>query len=231
MICLISVRGITPNHRKCLRDLKTEATTCTDLAVVGHARTEIEAAKFEKAEFDLVSQKLKSDIQAVLIFRSKQESHESLIYHAKMDHQRKRRMHGKESTAKLFAGPLAMFSFVTSVDTMLANLCALKREHRLQQPLLVLVVVNWAAPSIVREEQMAQQMQGLHSILSHEDLDAMGLILMPVWERSKGSMHKSESLLLKNLSDRDVNTDDKASLSFEDDVVRLSCFANCFLDT
>eukprot|EP00435_Cladocopium_sp_Y103_P036908 s3790_g9.t1 len=201
---------------KCLRDLKTEATTCTDLAVVGHARTEIEAAKFEKAEFDLVSQKLKSDIQAVLIFRSKQESHESLIYHAKMDHQRKRRMHGKESTATLFAGPQAMFSFVTSVETMLANLCALKREHRLQQPLLVLVVVNWAAPSIVREEQMAQQMQALHSILSHEDLDAMGLILMPVWERSKGSMHKSESLLLENLSDRDVNTDDKASLSFED---------------
>ena len=193
--------NIKSNHRKCLRDLQKEATTCTDLAVMGHARTEIEAAKFEKAEFELVSQKLKSDIRAVLIFRSKQESHRSLIYHAKMNQQRKRRLH--ESAATLFPGPCAMFSFVTSVETMLAS-----AETRIPFAAATPGIGSSELGSTIhRTKEPADPSPAF--LPEPNDFDAMGVILMPVWERSKGSMHKSESLLLKNLSERDVNTDDK----------------------
>ena len=190
--------------------------TCTDLAVVGHARTELEAAKFEQMEWELVQQKVKSDIQAVQVYRSKLECHESLVYHAKLEHQRRRRVHARESIGTMFKGTAPQFQFCENVDKVLSAVSQLRREYRLQQPVLVLVVVNWASPSIVRDEHLALQLQALQQLVNLDDADSMGLVLMPVWERAKGSLYKSENLLLKSLSEKDTNTDEKASLSFED---------------
>ena len=44
----------------------------------------------------------------------------------------------------------------------------------------------------------------------------MGVLMMPVWERVRGNLFKTENSLLKALWDKDVNTDEKASISFED---------------
>ena len=173
-------------------------------------------------EWELVHQKIKGDIQAVSVFRSKLACHESLLYHARVEHLRKRRISAKEATATLFTGPASQFKFVSAVEDVVATLGQLSREYRLSQPLLVLLIVNWAAPSVVREEQMSMQLQAMTNLFAADSVDTMGIILMPIWERAKGSLYKTENLLLKSLSEKDINTDEKASLSFEDKCYFLS---------
>lgn len=60
------------------------------------------------------------------------------------------------------------------------------------------------------------QLQTMTNLFAADSVDPMGIILMPIWERAKGSLYKTENLLLKSLSEKDINTDEKASLSFED---------------
>ena len=201
--------------RKALRELHQQKVTCTDLALVGQARTEIEASKFEEMEWKLFKEKMKSDIQAMVVFRSKLECHETLLYHAKLDHTRKRRLQGRDAVEELFKGAVPKFSFIAGYDQMLNCLLQLQREYRVES-LPVRVVVNWASPSTVRDEQVALQMQVLQCVLGQEGFEPMGLVVMPVWERAKGSLYKAESLLLKSLSEKELNLDEKASLSFQE---------------
>ena len=56
------------------------------MALVGQARTEIEASKFEEMEWALFEEKFKSDVQAVLMYRSKVHCHEVVLRHAKVQH-------------------------------------------------------------------------------------------------------------------------------------------------
>ena len=215
IFCSLCYIHTLPPLRKALRELHQKKVACTDLALVGQTRTEIEAGKFEEMEWNLFKEKMKSDIQAMVVFRSKLECHETLLYHAKLDHTRKRRLQGRDAVEELFKGAVPKFSFIASHDQMLNCLLQLKREYRVDS-LLVLVVVNWASPSTVRDEQMSLQMQILQCALGQEDFEPMGLVVMPVWERAKGSLYKAESLLLKSLSEKDMNLDEKASLSFQE---------------
>ena len=201
--------------RKCLRELNQKKVTCTDLALVGQAKTEIEAGKFEAMEFELLKEKLKNDIAATKMYRSKLDCHETLLYHAKVEHTRKRRLQALDAVEELFKGAVAKFSFDSTIEHVLNGLLQLKKEYRVDR-LPVLLVVNWASPSTARDEQMELQAQVLQQILSQEEFEPMGLVVMPVWERAKGSLYKSETLLLKSLSEKDINMDEKASLSFED---------------
>lgn len=78
------------------------------------------------------------------------------------------------------------------------------------------MVANWCAPSTIRESQLALQIEALQALSQLGDVDSMAMILMPVWERTKGQIYKSENTLLTKLAERQVNVDDRASLSFED---------------
>ena len=130
---------------------------------------------------------------------------------------------------EVFKGVVPKFCFSTAWDALLNSLMHLKKEYRLDR-LMVLAVVNWSSPSIVRGDQMQLQIHALQQLLSNDEFDAMGLVVMPVWERAKGSLYKIEALLLKTLSAKGLTLDEKASLSFEERVrlffsfpVPLSC--------
>lgn len=175
-------------------------------------------------EFQLLREKLKNDIAATQMYRSKLECHETLLYHAKVEHTRKRRLQALDAVEELFKGAVAKFSFTSTVEHALNGLLQLKKEYRVDR-LPILLMVNWASPSTIRDEQMQLQVQVLQQILGQEDFEPMGLVVMPVWERAKGSLYKSETLLLKSLSEKEINMDEKASLSFED----VLSFKNLFL--
>ena len=214
--------------RKCLRELAQAKNTCTDLMVCGERQTEIHASRFEEMEWKLVQEKVRADIKATTVYRSKLKCHETLMYHARLEHTRRRRVHARETAATLFSGAVAKFQYVSNGDAALAAVMQLHKEHRLKKPPLVLVVVNWASPSQVRDEQLALQLQSLQMLINNDDLDTMGIAIMPVWERTKGILFKTENTLLKALCEKDVNTDEKASLSFEDSnpvVMCLTCHA------
>ena len=182
----------------------------------GEKQTEISASKFEEMEWKLVQEKVRSDIKATNVYRSKLKCHETLVYHARLEHTRRRRLHAREAASTLFSGPVAKFQYLNHGDAALAVVTQLSKEHRLNKPPLVLLVVNWASPSQVREEQLALQVQTLQMMINRDDLDCMGVLMMPVWERVRGNLFKTENSLLKALWDKDVNTDEKASISFED---------------
>ena len=175
-------------------------------------------------EFQLLREKLKNDIAATQMYRSKLECHETLLYHAKVEHTRKRRLQALDAVEELFKGAVPKFSFTSTVEHALNGLLQLKKEYRVDR-LPILLMVNWASPSTIRDEQMQLQVQVLQQILGQEDFEPMGLVVMPVWERAKGSLYKSETLLLKSLSEKEINMDEKASLSCED----VLSFKNLFL--
>lgn len=202
--------------RKCLRELAQQKNSCTDLALVGQKKTEIEAAKFEEMEWKLVQDKVRSDVAALQVYRSKLQCHEALVYHARLEHKRRRRLQARDAVASLFTGPVAQFLYMDSVDGAVSQVLRFQKEHRLSQQPLVLMVVNWAAPSQVRDEHLALQMSALQAMINNDFMDVMGVLIMPVWERAKGNLFKSENLLLKSLCERDICTDEKASLSFQD---------------
>ena len=53
-------------------------------------------------EFQLLREKLKNDIAATQMYRSKLECHETLLYHAKVEHTRKRRLQALDAVEELF---------------------------------------------------------------------------------------------------------------------------------
>ena len=78
------------------------------------------------------------------------------------------------------------------------------------------MVANWCAPSTIRDSQLALQIEALQTLSQLSNVDSMAMILMAVWERTKGQIFKSENILLTKLAERQVNADDRASLSFEE---------------
>ena len=212
------IDGCAFEFRKVLREAHNERNRCTDLVLHGNSKTEIEAAKFLKVEFDLTLEKLRADVLSIQVYRSKLACHESLVYHAKVDHTRKRRLQARTAIESLFSGPLPIFFFGSEVDGLLQHLLAVRQEHRLAETdqLLVAAFVNWTSPSAIREQHLALQLQVLHRMMSTANIDCVGVILCPCWERTRGQLFKTESMLLEKLADMDINTDEKATLSFED---------------
>eukprot|EP00435_Cladocopium_sp_Y103_P039792 s76_g10.t1 len=164
--------------------------------VCGEQQTEIHASKFEEMEWKLVQEKVRADIKATTVYRSKLKCHETLMYHARLEHTRRRRVHAREAAATLFSGAVAKYQYVSNGDAALAA---------------------------VRDEQLALQLQSLQMLINNDDLDTMGIVIMPVWGRTKGILFKTENTLLKALCEKDVNTDEKASLSFEDSSPIVLC--------
>lgn len=204
---------------KCFHEVMKHKVTCTDMVVSGSAKTELEASKFEEMEFNLMCQKLEADMQAVQIYRSKSECHESRLYHFRQEHLRKRRCQAREAVATLWTGgPSRPMAFVNSLHEFLAYITDARKEHLIptDTALPVVMVANWCAPSTIRESQLALQIEALQALSQLGDVDSMALILMPVWERTKGQIYKSENILLTKLAERQVNVDDRASLSFEE---------------
>ena len=89
--------------------------------VCGQKKHEVEAAKFEALEWSLVQEKVKADILAVQVYRSKLTCHDSLIYHAQIEHVRKRRVQAREAVETLFAGVGAMFSYKENLADVMAS--------------------------------------------------------------------------------------------------------------
>ena len=56
----------------------------------------------------------------------------------------------------------------------------------------VLILCNWASPSLVRDQHLAEQVATLHAILNNDAFDAMAIIVTPIWERAKGNLYKAE---------------------------------------
>ena len=113
---------------KCFHEVMKHKVTCTDMVVSGSATTELEASKFEEMEFNLTCQKLEADMQAVQIYRSKSECHESRLYHFRQEHLRKRRCQAREAVATLWTGPSRSMAFVSSLHEFLAYITDVRRE-------------------------------------------------------------------------------------------------------
>ena len=163
-------------------------------------------------------------MQAVQIYRSKSECHESRLYHFRQDHLRKRRCQTREAVATLWTGAGKKMTFVTSLQELLDYITEVRREHLIpaENDLPVIMVANWCAPSTIRDSQLALQIEALQTLSQLSNVDSMAMILMPAWERTKGQIFKSENILLTKLAERQVNADDRASLSLRSAVDFLS---------
>ena len=98
-------------------------------------------------------------------------------------------------------------NFVTSLQQLLDYITEVRREHLIpaENDLPVIMVANWCAPSTIRDSQLALQIEVLQTLSQLSNVDSMAMILMPVWERTKGQIFKSENILLTKLAERQVN--------------------------
>ena len=208
-----------------LRKSHADVVKSSDLQVTGRAVTQVEAGRLDEMEFNLFKEKLEFDVAQVKVWRSKLACHESMVYHAKMDQKRKRRVDARQAAESLTEGRAPAFSFVdagaATPAEMLENfsrLCSeIRREHHVppQTDLLALVYVNHCAPSQHSMEESATQKALLPNILGKDGIDGLGVLCMPVWERKKGMLFQAENLILKDLANMNLNSDEKASISFE----------------
>ena len=79
----------------------------------------------------------------------------------------------------------------------------------------LLAILNWAAPSIISVGSLAVQEAFLNSTLNAVGFDGLGLVFSPVWERKKGLLYKTESLLFGNIANANVTCDEKSVLYFQ----------------
>lgn len=89
-------------------------------------------------------------------------------------------------------------------DTAVSQVLPLQKEYRLSERPLVLIVVSWAAPCQARDDVLTLQIKALQSMINNNQMDAMAVLIMPVWERAKGNLFKSENLFLKALCEKDI---------------------------
>ena len=209
-----------------------EFTKSSDLKVAGQAVTEIEASRFESTEYNLFVEKMKHDVSVVKIWKTKVACHESLMYHTKLEHTRKRRNHARTTVQnELFEGNAPILSFIdcseptkpAQVNVKIAELLAQIRAAHEVRSLVVMVYVNWCSPSLVAANHLATQQLLLASLLPMEDAQSMGLLHMPVWDRNRGLLYKVEHQILQALANSHINSDERASLSFEDSLLSVYC--------
>jgi hypothetical protein len=74
-----------------------------------------------------------------------------------------------------------------------------------------MAVLSWAAPSTTIAASVGVQETLLTSSLNTVGFDGLGLVFPPVWKRDKGIMYTTESLLLNNIANSNVNCDEKAT--------------------
>ena len=198
------------------------------IAMVTGKTTSVDATTLEDSEFALFEQRMKYDLAAMEVYFAKRASHESLLYHQKLQRRIQRHQQASEAVDTLFNGPAPQFSFI-DVDALGSGNKSQKCLHLLseietairaregvppQQPLYGLVVINWAAPSCTPGKYIMLQEAMLGGLVNSVNLDAMGVVFTPVWERKKGLLYKTENMFLDKIANSGVNCDDRAVLSF-----------------
>ena len=193
--------------------------------VVGKTTSLIDATKLEESEFNLFKQKMEYDFGLMDIYLAKKATHQSLVYHHKLEHLRRRCMQAREAADTLFARQTPTFSFnvagrsVAQEVSGLENFCrdVRKAENILpESPLMVLTIVNWAAPSTITAAEMSQQESIMGATLNMEGIDGLAVVFTPVWDRKKGMLYKAETMVLDRIANANVNCDERATLSFEE---------------
>ncbi len=210
-----------------LRARHSECVNVSDKLVRGFPATVVAASKLEEAEFNLFAEKLEFDTAALHVWRSKLASQEAATYHAKLERKCRRRAEARGAVDSLTTKPAPPLVFLDVSDLKLlqvaeriAQITTKVREvHHVPrpQPVLLLVVTNWAAPSSISAELQELQ-QGLLGMLLNrpDEYDGLALVFTPVWERRRGLLYMSESKLLQGIANVHVNSDERGHLSFQE---------------
>ena len=134
------------------------------------------------------------------IYQAKMATQQSLVYHHKLEHQRRRRLQAVEAVETLFSGAAPAFAFNVSgkPQAALANLENFLKNVRRHEnipadvPIQVLTIINWTAPSTISVPNLQVQETLLGASVNMEGTDTMGLVVMPVWDRKKGMLYKTD---------------------------------------
>ena len=81
---------------------------------------------------------------------------------------------------------------------------------------MVLTIVNWSAPSTINVGALALQEAIWGATVNMDNIDALGVVFVPIWDRKKGMLYKVETMVLDKIANANVNGDERATLSFEE---------------
>lgn len=192
------------------------------MVALGKTGPSIQAAQLERQAFELVLSNIAHDLNVYQVFFNRHQDRESSVYFQQVQHKQARKAAANDVAKKLCDRTSALWK-VKMCNLESPNVCvqefqAMRSQvmkcESLQQKdqVLVLVMVNLAAPSTYTSQQQTCQATLTGSLVNAEG--ALASLLTPVWFHKKGHLFKLEETANKLLSGANVNCDSRFAIPF-----------------
>ena len=192
------------------------------LASLGKAGPTIQAAQLERQAFDICLAGIQHDCESFKVWFTRNMDRESSIYFQQLQHKLARKNAAKDIAANLMdkTSPVWKVKLCNlesageclqqfqAMRTQIMKLEALAQKEQV----LVLVFLNWAAPSTFTSQEQTTQAALCGALVNSET--ALGGVLTPVYFHRKGQLFKVEEQANKLLSGANLNSDGRFAVPF-----------------
>ena len=192
------------------------------MAALGKTGPSIQVAQLERQAFDIAMANIAHDLNVYQVFFNRNLDRESAVYFQEIQHRQARKAAANDLAKKLCDRTASQWK-VKLCNLETPNVCLQEFQAMRSQimkceslqnkeQVLVLVMVNWAAPSTYTSQQQTTQ-AALCGALVNTD-GALGGLLSPVWFHKKGQLYKLEEAANKLLSGANLNCDNRFAIPF-----------------
>ena len=207
-----------------LKELVQEHVASSERKMVALGKTgpSIQAAQLERQAFELTLTQIEHDLNVYQVYFNRNLDRESSVYYQQVQHKQARKAAAKDVAKKLCdrTDPLWKVKLcnLETPNSCLQEFQAMRsqimKSESLQQKdqVLVLVLVNWAAPSTFTSQQQTCQAALTGALVNAEG--ALGSLLSPVWFHKKGQLFKLEEAANKLVSGANLNCDSRFAIPF-----------------
>lgn len=192
------------------------------LAALGKAGPSIQAAQLERQAFDICLAGIQHDCELFKVWFTRNMDRESSVFFQQLQHKLARKNAAKEIAANVMdkTSPVwkVKVSNLTSAGECLQQFQAMRTQIMKLESLtqkdqvLVLVWLNWAAPSSFTSQEQTTQASLCGALVNSEA--ALGGVLTPVFFHRKGQVFKVEEQANKLLSGANLNSDGRFAVPF-----------------
>lgn len=177
----------------------------------------------EENSLDLIERQIKYDVQAFKVWLVKTHHIEHHAFHIRLEAKQKAARLNRQVAARHCASCLHFFE-MTSVDKLLREIGNIQKEleaksveKHSETKIATICTLNWIAPSTISSKGMAQHAD-IISILIHQSVQGVGLMLSPMFSYKKGGLWALEKHALNILQEKALVVDRSWSLIFSEQV-------------
>ena len=192
------------------------------LAALGKAGPTIQAAQLERQAFDICLASIKHDCEVFTVWFTRNMDRESSIFFQQLQHKLARKNAARDIAASVMDKTSPVWKVklcnLASAGECLQQFQAMrtqvmKLESLTQnQQVVVLVFLNWAAPSSFTSQEQTTQAHLCGALVNSEN--ALGAVLTPVYFHRKGQLFKVEEQANKLLCGANLNSDGRFAVPF-----------------